>query len=233
MKTVKNKIILIAAIMAAVATSFFLVVKITPLFIVAYLFTVLAIALFCVGNLFLLSNTKSYPWIAALPLAIWRYLILQIVLSSVFVILENAFDYSLSARWLILLHVILLGYFSILLTMQKGGIEIIEKIAETREAEIKTKVSVIRLMQADVESLIKKFPAYTKDLCQVADTMRYSDPMSSPPLAEIENKIEARLAALSETVEKADGSAVKALCNELQQLLVERNLKCKISKVIL
>jgi len=140
MNSVKSKIILIAVIMAAVATSFFLVVKITPLFMVAYIFTILAIALFCAGNLFLLSNTKSYPWVAALPLTLWRYLILQLVLSSVFIILENAFDYSLSTRWLILLHVVLLGFFSILLIMQKGGIDHRKNCRKTRSRNKKPSV---------------------------------------------------------------------------------------------
>jgi len=85
-------------------------------------------------------------------------------------------------------------------------------------------------MQADIESLIRKFPAYTKDLRQVADAIRYSDPVSNPQLAEIENKIETKVAVLAEVVENTDGGDIKALCNELQQLLAERNLKCKMSK---
>jgi hypothetical protein len=54
--------------------------------------------------------------------------------------------------------------------------------------------------------------------------------MSSPQLAAIENKIEARAAALAETVETSGAEAVKALCNELQQLFAERNRKCKLLK---
>jgi hypothetical protein len=54
--------------------------------------------------------------------------------------------------------------------------------------------------------------------------------MSSPQLATIENKIEAKTAGLTEAVDNADGDAIKALCNELQQLFAERNRKCKILK---
>ena len=63
-----------------------------------------------------------------------------------------------------------------------------------------------------------------KDL---AEAIRYSDPMRSPQLAAIENKIEAKVSVLSETV---DADSVKFLCAELQQLLAERNRKCKILK---
>jgi hypothetical protein len=54
--------------------------------------------------------------------------------------------------------------------------------------------------------------------------------MSSPQLAAIENKIEAKVSVLTEAVEKANNEAIKALCNELQQLFAERNRKCKILK---
>jgi hypothetical protein len=69
-----------------------------------------------------------------------------------------------------------------------------------------------------------------KTLKELAEAIRYSDPMSSPQLAAIENKIEAKAAALGEAVEKTDGDSIKTLCNELQQLFAERNRKCKILK---
>jgi hypothetical protein len=51
--------------------------------------------------------------------------------------------------------------------------------------------------------------------------------MSNAQLAAIENKIEAKVAALVDTV---DTKVVKSLCSELQQLLAERNRKCKALK---
>ena len=67
-------------------------------------------------------------------------------------------------------------------------------------------------------------------LKELADTIQYSDPMSSPQLAAIENKIDVKATDLSQAVEKSEGDAIKALCNELQQLFAERNRKCKILK---
>jgi hypothetical protein len=69
-----------------------------------------------------------------------------------------------------------------------------------------------------------------KTLKDLAETIRYSDPMSSPQLAAIENKIEAKAAALAEIVEKTDVDGAKTACNELQLLFADRNRKCKILK---
>jgi hypothetical protein len=54
--------------------------------------------------------------------------------------------------------------------------------------------------------------------------------MSSPQLAAMENKIEAKVSGLTEAVEKVDSEAINAFCNDLQQLFAERNRKCKILK---
>jgi hypothetical protein len=69
-----------------------------------------------------------------------------------------------------------------------------------------------------------------KTLKDLAETIRYSDPMSSPQLAAIENKIEAKAAALADIVGKADADGAKTACNELQMLFADRNRKCKILK---
>jgi len=90
----------------------------------------------------------------------------------------------------------------------------------------------IKSLRVDAEGLVGKTSDATlkKTLKGLAETIRYSDPMSSPQLAAIENKIEAKTAALSEAVENAEDESSKALCNELQQLFAERNRKCKILK---
>jgi hypothetical protein len=96
---------------------------------------------------------------------------------------------------------------------------------------MKEKVFFIKSLQVDVEGLAARASVdMKKPLKDLAETIRYSDPMSSPQLAAIENKIEARAALLAEAVDNNDGDAIKALCGELQQLFAERNRKCKILK---
>ena len=131
----RNGVFLISAIMAFVATASIFVVPITITFMVAYFFTMLAIAMFCAGNLYMLANTKSYPWFVAFPKTIWQYLVTQLTLSATFIIREIFFKGLFPIGLFMFLHILLLGIFAVKLILIKSGKEIIE----TKDAEIKQK----------------------------------------------------------------------------------------------
>ena len=118
------------------------------------------------------------------------------------------------------------------LVMRTGGIAVCDSCGmEHSKDRMQEKVFYIKSLQADVEGLLDRTSDDMKKLLKdLAETIRYSDPMSSPQLAAIENKIEAKAAGLTEAVDRADGNAIKALCDELQQLFAERNRKCKVLK---
>jgi len=213
-------IVLVALIMVVVASLFFFIVDVTALFVVAYIFALVGIILFCCGNLYLLASPKSYPWFASFPIMIWRYLISQIILSAVFVILENVFNTSVSIALFIVLHLVLHAFFAVFLVLLAGGKDIIEK----RDAEVKEKVLTIRYMQANVETLMRKFPQYTDRLRQVAEALRYSDPMSHPSLAPYEDNIISIIIAMD------SGADIEARCDELLHLIADRNARTKLLK---
>jgi hypothetical protein len=62
------------------------------------------------------------------------------------------------------------------------------------------------------------------------DTIRFSDPVSSPSLASIENKINDKISSLRSNVENNVVGTAISLCGELEQLFAERNRACKLSK---
>ena len=216
----KSTIILISAIMAAVASALFLIVPVTPLFILAYVFLLLGIVLFGFGSLFMASKPKSYPWFAAFPLTILRYLIIQIVLSAAVLLVENLAGWTMPTQWFLFMHIILLAVFAVMLLAMRSGREIIE----SRDAEVKGKVAVLRFMQADVESLIRKMPEHEKDLKQVADALRYSDPMSHPSLTVYDEQMQRGILAIG------GGENIAEKCAELLRLIADRNSRVKLMK---
>ena len=128
----------------------------------------------------------------------------------------------------LVINVILLGAFLLGIIFVEVGKDEIERI----DIKVKEKVFYIRTLQVLIEGLVSKAPddAMKKTLNDLIDTVRYSDPMSSPQLAAVENKIEVKAMTLSETVDKNDWDTAKVLCNELQELLADRNRKCKVLK---
>lgn len=97
---------------------------------------------------------------------------------------------------------------------------------ERVEAKVQKKVFYIRELQVDIELLAdnESDAAVKTALAQLAERIRYSDPMSSEQLADLENKISIKAAELKTAASKVE------IITELNSLLDERNKKCKILK---
>jgi len=221
----KKSVLQISLIMAAIATSTFFVVQITVTFSVAYIFTMLAIAIFCWGSLHLLNSPKSYPWFTAFPMRIWQHLTTQFVLSVVFVLRENLFEGAFPAGLFLFLHIAILGYFAISLIIMKPAAEIIE----TRGAEVKEKVSLMRLMQADIESILQQYPEHEKSLCRVLDALKYSDPMSHSSMSIYEEQIQRNIFSMNE-LSGNDSANIPNICDTLLKQIADRNTRVKLMK---
>ena len=97
---------------------------------------------------------------------------------------------------------------------------------ERVEAKVQKKVFYIRELQADIELLAdNETNADVKTaLTQLAEKIRFSDPMSNEQLADLEDKISTKIEELKTT------SSQLEIITELNSLLDERNKKCKILK---
>jgi hypothetical protein len=231
MKLTKNKGMFFAAVFVLLAV-FNVVIFIIPFnkgggFWTGYGFSMLAILLSAAVSFYAFDREGLKSKFYGVPLisVVWRYLVIQVIAGA----LEMVLDFiPIPFQYGIALNTILLGACLIGLITVEAAKEEIERI----DAQIKEKVFYIKSLQVDVEGLIGRSSedSQKKTLKDLAETIRYSDPMSSPQLAAIENKIEAKAAVLTEAVGSNDGDAIKALCNELQQLFAERNRKCKILK---
>jgi len=231
MKITKNKGMFFASVFIILAV-FNVVVFVIPFnkgggFWTGYGFSMLAILLTAAVGFYAFDRETLKSKFYGIPLmsVVWRYLIIQLIIGLVEMVLDFIpilFQYGLAANT-ILLGACLLGLFTV-----EAAKDEIERIDE----KVKEKVFYIKSLQVDVEGLVGRVSedSLKKTLKDLAEAIRYSDPMSSPQLAAVENKIETRAVVLSEAVDNADGDSVKALCNELQQLFAERNRKCKILK---
>jgi hypothetical protein len=231
MKFTKNKGMFFAAVFIILAV-FNVVVFIIPFnkgggFWTGYGFSMFAMLLTAGVGLYAFDREGLKSKFYGIPLisVLWRYLIIQLVIG----LLEMVLDFiPIPFQIGIALNTVILGVCLLGLIVVEASKEEIERIDE----KIKEKVFYIKSLQVDVEGLADRASedSLKKLLKALAETIRYSDPMSSPQLAAIENKIETKVAVLTEAVDNANGDEVKVLCNELQQLFAERNRKCKILK---
>lgn len=103
---------------------------------------------------------------------------------------------------------------------------------EKLDSEVKGKVFYIRSLEADIGGIAAKCsdPSLKKELEKLREIIRYSDPMSSPRLASIEESIQERCNYLGELVTRQDYNSALAAAQQIGRLLIERNEKCKLLK---
>ena len=192
----------------------------TATFWVAYIFTVIAFALQLIIWIFafkgadtLKSKFLGIPLISVGVI----YLLVQIVAVAVFMAL------SFVPSWIaIVVCILILGVSAVCLIGAETGREEVNHI----EHKVSKKVFYIKSLQIDVEMLAKaEADADTKiALTNLAEKIRFSDPMSDELLAELEAKIRNKFEELKLAEQKA------TIINELTLLIEERNKKCKLLK---
>ncbi len=145
------------------------------------------------------------------------YAIIQTVAFAVFLFVP-----TLPAWSAIVVCSVIAGVSAVCMVSADAGRNEIERV----EAKVQKKVFYIRELQADVELIADaETDTETKTaLTQLAEKIRFSDPMSNERLADLENKISTKVLELKTAANKVENIA------ELTSLLDERNKKCKLLK---
>ncbi len=145
------------------------------------------------------------------------YLILQIV---VFVVLATVLTLPVWAATIVCL--IIWGVSAVCMISSEIGLGKIERLEE----KVHLKVFYIKSLQAEVELLagLEKNSETKMLLKQLAEKIRFSDPISHAELAEIELAITGLVGELKTASDK------KAIINEIHSLLTARNIKTKMLK---
>lgn len=151
------------------------------------------------------------------------FVIFQFILALIIMAIPD-FNTSVS----VILEAILLGAFIItILTAQMGRHTI-----QSNQAYVMQKQFYLKDMLSIVSGY--KFyannPMLTKQLSDLEETIKYSDPMSNERLAPLENKIGAKINELGMILRGGDLNASGAAIQELQGLFAERSRLCRMMK---
>lgn len=145
------------------------------------------------------------------------YAVLQVIAFAVFMFVPTLPTWSA-----IVVCSVIAGISAACMISADAGRNEIERV----EAKVQKKVFYIRELQADIELLAdNESDATVKTaLTQLAEKIRFSDPMSNEQIADLENKISIKAAEIKTAASKLE------IITELNSLLDERNKKCKILK---
>lgn len=145
------------------------------------------------------------------------YLIIQILAFAIFM-----FAPTLPTWSTIVVCSCIAGISAVCMIAADTGRGEIERV----EVKVQRKVFYIKSLQVDVEMLAdaEQDTDTKKALEQLAEKIRFSDPMSSEQLSALESSIAFKVDALKIAANKME------LISELNSLLIERNKKCKLLK---
>ncbi len=145
------------------------------------------------------------------------YAIIQTVAFAVFLLVPTLLAWSV-----IVVCSVIAGVSAVCMISADAGRNEIERV----EAEVQKKVFSIRELQTVVELLTDvETDADTKAaLTQLAEKIRFSDPMSHEQWVDLENKISVKVVELKTAANKVE------IIAEIKSLLDERNKKCKIAR---
>lgn len=145
------------------------------------------------------------------------YLVVQIIAFAVFLFIPTPPPWSA-----VIACAVIAGVSAVCMIASDVGRSEIERVS----AKVQGKAFFIKQLQTEIELLADAEAniAAKSALTQLAEKIRYSDPVSNEQIADIEDRITEKIAELKFSTDKVK------IIDELNSLLDERNRKCKLLK---
>lgn len=221
-------LIVFIAILAAINVIYFLVPipKITASPWIAYGFTMFSV-LFTCGTLYF-SFFKNEPVKSkAYGFPVFRcaqiYMVFQVVFFAVVCLFSLAIP-----DWVTLIVCILALIFALIGVLSAETARTIINNQEQRDAVATAQNTYFRL---DAAALLNKCtdPAVKPELEKLADDIRYSDPVSTPALNDVESYISNQMRALDMQLNSNSEIELKLIA-DIRRAIADRNQRCKMLK---
>ena len=160
-----------------------------------------------------------------IPLASFSiyYLCAALIVGAVFMIFQKA-GFVLA----LVIQVLLLAAFLIIAIISLLARDTVQAVGEN----VKRNVTNLKSVLVDIEMLAFSCaePELKQALMKLADTVKYSDPMSNESVELIEQRIMRKISELRVSMDGRQTSDALQACKDLEQLYVERNKKLALSK---
>ena len=194
-------------------------------FTIGYIFITLMffIQLGCAYAAFSATNlTRAFYNIPLVKLSVGS-LVAMFVAGSIVMAVEAV------PSWLGILLCALILLFNILGILKAS---VTANVVEGIDRQVKVATVFIKMLTADAQILQSKAQGrpYAATVTKVYEAVRYSDPMSSQGLSDVEMRLRQAFGMLTAAVDEDNAIAVEQQAKTVLTLVEERNVKCKILK---
>lgn len=198
---------------------------VSSVFWISYGFMILAFILQIVGMYLSFKDFSVQAVFFGIPLAQFTlfYFFAELFMSLVFMI----FQY-ITWKIPVFLQILLLAIYSVVAILSVFA----RDSAVASSNEVKQKATAMRMNTVDIEMLrdAATDPELKTQLRRLAEAVKYSDPMTTEAVAEVDARIRQETFALQTYCEDGDVENAKASCTQLQRMYVERNKKLLATK---
>ncbi len=108
------------------------------------------------------------------------------------------------------------------------AVDVVSDHIQEQDQQMKKDTVRMRALQSRANQLL--VTCSDPQIKKFAEELRYSDPVSSPALQEVEQDLIAAVSDLESAVVDGNSQEVEMLCNKATAILLERNRLCKLNK---
>ena len=216
------------SIVSLASLSLFYLIPITPVLLVAYTCNQLASLEFMVAAILSSGKNSGKPQSMVLPGLSLKFLAISFVLSGAAVLLEVLKIVEIPCLLLIVVNILLHGYYLVKATVVFSGasyISGVEKKAAAQLARFDQFLGEAKQLQALVSE-----DGDRKKLKKLCESIQFSDPVGRSETAKDEQKIKTLLDDLKQSISAKDGK-IDDICRELMQAIQMRNDKLRMLKM--
>lgn len=204
---------------------FFIFKEKNGIFWMSYIFAVIAFAVKILSTFLAFKSFEVEAAFFGIPLASLSvyYFFAQVFVSVIFMIFKNA-PFKLAFA----IQVIILAAFAIVAIITLFTRDAVQDVNDS----IKINTTAIKTMQADVEAMMDgvRDVELRNRLRKLAETIRYSDPMSNDAVLDIEDQIMESISLLRVYCEDNDKENAMRACRDTEMLFLQRNRTLRATK---
>ena len=227
----KEKNIVMAGIIYAIVIAlynllvFFVFKNKEGVFWISYVFMMLAFFIQIASMALSLKEADVETVFFGMPLVSFSFFYLgaEFFVSFIFMVFQGVGTAIALGLQIVVLAVYII--VAIIALMARDTVQAISK-------NVKDKVAQRNLAEADIDILYRGCPepALKEKLRKLAETVKYSDPMTNDAIADVEQRIQDKTELLKRHCHFEEFEDAKKACAELEMLYAERNRKLKILK---
>jgi len=230
----KQHILILGVLLAALAALLFFLLPITANLMISYVFWLIGI-LFLIASVYTLG-AKGKSLIMELPLFLQArsYLVLTAVISTIVLLLENLGLFTLPIAFHLaaqIAAILIVGVGVTKLTLGKSHIEAVDQKTADARNTLMSLITDVNALGSKVEELPGDVrPRVRKAIADVSDALRYSDPISTYAVKELDAEIASGVADLGRAMTARQINEILTHTHTLLSTIQNRSERLRNSK---